>query len=415
MSKTIRSHIAQEKEKYRVPRSVQDTIPIKKFWSDGIFLVGNKYSKTFKFTDINFQMASAEDKRGMMEHYAELINSLDPAATTKITINSRRVLQSEIRDNILLPDIDDELKIYRDELNEFLKMRAAASGGFQQEKYITVSVSKRNVDEARAYFSRIESMLSAKLKALGSKCVPLDDNQRLRILHNLYRDGEDDHFFYDPKHVYRKGHNVKDYICPDYIEKNNDYLKLGDTFCRVMYLKEWAGIGRGPHNGVTKACYRGCNAFYLSLVSMAKGYTDPRWVTMTQIMDKEKRYHPNEQWHLKKGSKASYVEYWYPYDVKNKKALTWEQYREDIKNGRNEKEFSLSTWYTAVFNAAEVEGMPEYQMTENPGITQDELIGRLSTGMGVLVFTDGGDSAYYTPTKDEIHIPTPESFFTNML
>lgn len=240
MSKTIRSHIAQEKEKYRVPKSVQDTIPIKKFWSDGIFLVGNKYSKTFKFTDINFQMASAEDKRGMMEHYAELINSLDPAATTKITINSRRVLQSEIRDNILLPDIDDELKIYRDELNDFLKMRAAGSGGFQQEKYITVSVSKRNVDEARAYFSRIESMLSAKLKALGSKCVPLDDNQRLRILHNFYRDGEDDHFFYDPKLVYRKGHNVKDYICPDYIEKNNDYLKLGDTFCRVMYLKDYA-------------------------------------------------------------------------------------------------------------------------------------------------------------------------------
>ena len=180
----------------------------------------------------------------------------------------------------------------------------------------------------------------------------------------------------------------------------------------LEWRKEWAGIGGGPHNGVTKASYRGCNAFYLSLVSMAKGYTDPRWVTMTQIMDKEKRYHPNEQWHLKKGSKASYVEYWYPYDVKNKKALTWEQYREDIKNGRNEKEFSLSTRYTAVFNAAEVEGMPEYQMTENPGITQDELIGRLSTGTGVLVFTDGGDSAYYTPTRDEIHIPTPESFFS---
>jgi len=37
-------------------------------------------------------------------------------------------------------------------------------------------------------------------------------------------------------------------------------------------------------------------------------------------MDPDKKYHPNEKWHLKKGSKATYVEYWYPYDVKNKKA-----------------------------------------------------------------------------------------------
>ena len=86
--------------------------------------------------------------------------------------------------------------------------------------------------------------------------------------------------------------------------------------------KEWNGKGGGaPHNGVTKANYRGCNSFWLSLIAMSKDYTDPRWLTMHQIMDPDKKYHPNEKWHLKKGFKATYVEYWYPYDVKNKKAL----------------------------------------------------------------------------------------------
>lgn len=201
--------------------------------------------------------------------------------------------------------------------------------------------------------------------------------------------------------------------------KNKDEYRaeLADAFAHVLeergleWRKEWTGSGGGaPHNGITKACYRGTNAFWLSLVSMLKGYSDPRWVTMVQIMDNGGKYHPKQKWHLKAGSKATYVEYWYPYDTKNKKALTWEQYKDELANGRKDTEFTLSTKYTAVFNASEVEGMPEIQMPETPDISQDELIGRLCAGMGVQIFLDGGDRAYYSPSQDNIHLPTPESF-----
>lgn len=201
--------------------------------------------------------------------------------------------------------------------------------------------------------------------------------------------------------------------------KNKDEYRaeLADAFAHVLeergleWRKEWTGSGGGaPHNGITKACYRGTNAFWLSLVSMLKGYSDPRWVTMVQIMDNGGKYHPKQKWHLKAGSKATYVEYWYPYDVKNKKALTWEQYRDEVANGRKDTEFTLSTKYTAVFNASEVEGMPEIQIPDTPDVSQDELIGRLCAGMGVQIFLDGGDRAYYSPSQDNIHLPTPESF-----
>lgn len=201
--------------------------------------------------------------------------------------------------------------------------------------------------------------------------------------------------------------------------KNKEEFRaeMAETFAKVLeekgltWRKEWSGKGGGaPHNGVTKACYRGCNAFWLSLIAMAKGYTDPRWVTMHQIMDEEKKYHPNERWHLKKGSKATYVEYWYPYDVKNKKAMTWDEYHNDLANGRSEKEFTLSTRYIGVFNAHEVEGMPELQVNQNTSITADELINKLSEGMSVEILTDGGDQAYYSPAHDKIHLPLPESF-----
>lgn len=203
--------------------------------------------------------------------------------------------------------------------------------------------------------------------------------------------------------------------------KNKDEYRaqLAQAFAHVLeekgleWHKEWAGSGgNAPHNGVTKACYRGINAFWLSLVAMSKGYNDPRWVTMVQIMDQSKKYHPKETWHLKKGSKATYVEYWYPYDVKNRKALTWEQYRKEVAEGRKETEFRLSTRYTAVFNASLVEGMPELPPREGGERATDQLVRTLSDTMGVEIFTDGGDRAYYSPALDEIHLPTQESFFS---
>ena len=145
-----------------------------------------------------------------------------------------------------------------------------------------------------------------------------------------------------------------------------------------------------------------------------KGYTDPRWVTMVQIMDSDAKYHPKQKWHLKAGSKATYVEYWYPFDLKEKKALTWEQFKEEIKNGRKEDEFKLSTRYTPVFNACDVEGMPELPAPEQTeGIAIDTLVSRLSVGMGVPIYLDGGDEAYYSPHKDEIHLPALGSFKNN--
>ena len=201
--------------------------------------------------------------------------------------------------------------------------------------------------------------------------------------------------------------------------KNKDEYRaeLAETFAHVLeekgleWQKEWRGSGNdAPHNGITKACYRGSNAFWLSLIAMMKGYNDPRWVTMVQIMDADGKYHPKQKWHLKKGSKATYVEYWYPYDIANKKALTWEQYKQELENGRGEKEFTLSTRYTAVFNACDIEGMPERPAVQKSDITPDALIEKLSSGMGVEILTDGGDQAYYSPMQDKIHLPSPGSF-----
>ena len=113
MIKSIKAILAQDKEKFKVPRKVQDLIPIKNIWPDGIFKVGNKFSKSFRFSDINYLVASREDKESMFLTYSELLNSLDSGATTKITINNHRLNRSDFEESILMPMKQDGLDEYR--------------------------------------------------------------------------------------------------------------------------------------------------------------------------------------------------------------------------------------------------------------------------------------------------------------
>ena len=120
MIKTLSKAQKMEREKFRIPRSVQDAIPIHRIYADGIFRVGNQYSKTWSFTDINYAIAGKEDKTAMFLDYSELLNALDSGASAKITIYNRRINKAEFERSVLLPDKDDGLDEYRHEFNQML-------------------------------------------------------------------------------------------------------------------------------------------------------------------------------------------------------------------------------------------------------------------------------------------------------
>ena len=240
MIKTLKNLLKQDKERYSVPRKVQDVIPIQRIWKDGIFQVGSRFSKTYKFTDINYLVASREDKESMFLAYSELLNSLDSGATTKITINNRRLNKANFEQSILMPMRGDSRDVYRREYNQMLLDKVTGANSIMQEKYITISVAKKDIEEARTYFSRVGADLISHFAALGSKCSELDAGEKLRVLHDFYRQGEEAAFHFDPQDMMKKGHDFKDYICPDSIEKNSDYLKLGEKYCRVLFLKDYA-------------------------------------------------------------------------------------------------------------------------------------------------------------------------------
>jgi hypothetical protein len=240
--KTLKNLFKQDKERFVVPKTVQQAIPITAVYEDGIFVVGKKFSKSFRFDDINYAVASKEDKEAMFLEYSELLNALDSGATTKITINNRRINKSDFEKTILIPMQDDGLDVYRKEYNQMLIEKISGGNGIVQEKYITVSVVKKDIEEARNYFARISADLITHFNRLGSVCVELDATDRLRIFHDFYRVGEETSFRFDMSETMRKGHDFKDFICPDTLEIERDYFRIGEKFGRVLFLREYASF-----------------------------------------------------------------------------------------------------------------------------------------------------------------------------
>lgn len=241
MIKTLTQTLKMDKEKFTVPKSVQQAIPIRRIWPDGIFQVGNKFSKSFRFSDINYAIASKADKTEMFLDYSDLLNALDSGATAKITLNNRRINKAEFEHSLLLPMKEDGLDGYRKEYNEMLLSKVSGtSNSIYQERYLTISVHKKNIDEARTYFARVGTDITTHLAKLSSVSEELDAGERLQIFRDFFCAEEPAAFPFDMKAFAKKGHSFKDWLCPESMEFKKDYFKINERYGRVLYMQDYA-------------------------------------------------------------------------------------------------------------------------------------------------------------------------------
>lgn len=223
-----------------VPKSVQDVIRIDAVYSDGIFMTGkDRYSKTFKFTDINYAVSSKEDKESHFLKYSEILNSLENGISSQITIINRKLKHNELKEIALLEKANDNKDKYRKEINDMLTMLANGANAIVQDKYVTLTIQKKSINEARSHFNRVGADLIAHFSRLGSKCTELDLTERLRIIHDFCRPEEAADYHFDLRDTMRKGQNFKDYISPDGFEFKYDYFKIGNRFGRVLFIRDY--------------------------------------------------------------------------------------------------------------------------------------------------------------------------------
>ena len=142
----FKQHRSAERDAFSVPHSVQKSIPIKRIYQDGVFQVSGKFSKTWRFFDVNYAVASPEKQRELFMTYCSFLNSLPIGATAKITLFNRQLNQKDFGRTLLMPMQGDRCDLYRNEYNALVLGKAAESNNLIQEKYITVSAEKKSVE-----------------------------------------------------------------------------------------------------------------------------------------------------------------------------------------------------------------------------------------------------------------------------
>lgn len=160
----------------------------------------------------------------------------------------------------------------------------------------------------------------------------------------------------------------------------------------VPWRKPWKPDRDGnvfPRNFITKKPYRGCNTFLLA----CQGYACNDWLTYNQAKA--------QGGNVKKGEKSSPIIFW--------NWITKEK-------NENEKDFFPCLKYYNVFNVEQCEGLPKeaIKIPEEP-ISKpieacENILSTLPLGMPKIFHNE--QRAYYSPLRDFINMPTPDSFDT---
>ena len=263
--RSIKSMIKRDRRRYRRPRTLRDVVPVEHVWEDGIFQLGNKFSKSVRLKDVNYKAAGVDKRTQIIENYCALLDGIEPGVMVKLTVNNRSHSREALERAVRIPMKGEKQDEYRRELNGIIMESFDKYQGRIKETYLTVSVFADDVAQAREDFKRIFDVIHAHLLELGSEDTPLDAKERLSILRDFYRKGEEDEKIKFP------GDGVLPAeVLPQRMERKQDHLIIDGRYARVFYVKE---IGNGVYEGlVSKLVSKKMDMMYsIDFVAVPKG------------------------------------------------------------------------------------------------------------------------------------------------
>lgn len=218
------------------PKSVQKSIPIDRIYEDGMWRSGNVYSQMWSVSDINYAMVSDSKKEEIQLIYGKLYAGVPSDCTVKMCIVSQRMDDLVFRRDVLYRRANDSHDDLRAEKNRQLTACASLVGNVIQNKYVIISTQKPRVDDARDRLRQVQGHLINILSELGSTVRSVDNSERLRILHNFFRVGEESRFEFDLDRCTRLGEDFRDFVAPDTIEFKRDHIVIDNRVAKCMSM-----------------------------------------------------------------------------------------------------------------------------------------------------------------------------------
>ncbi len=224
---------------YKTPKSIQQTIEIVKVAENGIFEVArNRFSKCYRFQDINYTTTNETEQIDIFERYCKFLNSLD--VNFKITINNKNKDMQQVRDYVFLQEQNDIYNGFRKIYNDIMEQKIhEGRQGIEQERYLTITIERKNFEEAKAQFATIEASVHKAFGELGAEIVPLSGNERIKVLYDYYHLGDEGSFDFDIREARKVGADFRNDLCNGMIQFYPDYFKDEKKFCRALFIKKY--------------------------------------------------------------------------------------------------------------------------------------------------------------------------------
>jgi len=188
-------------------------------------------------------------------------------------------------------------------------------------------------------------------------------------------------------------------------EKHDHRREVTDSIIKMLedgvapWQKPWEGSAM-PFNPTTERSYRGGNALHLLATGIGREYADPRWMTYKQAAE--------QGWQVRGGEKGTHIEFWEVKERSNEKDAGLDQ-NGDESPARENGQRLIHRVYT-VFNAKQIDGIPEYQPKQRTPFEAAQAGERILANSGARIEHDQRDDAFYNRRSDSIHLPPKDAF-----
>ena len=172
----------------KIAMSAQQTISYKEMRPDGICAVTNDfYTKTIHFFDINYELATDEDKDSIFGNYCKFLNHFDKSIKIQLSFLNLQMDVKKYEKAIRIPLQNDDFDYIRIEYNEMLKNQLAkGNNGIEKRKFLTFGIYADNIQTAKHKLETIEHDIINKFKAFGVRSYSLNGLERLELLHKCF-------------------------------------------------------------------------------------------------------------------------------------------------------------------------------------------------------------------------------------
>lgn len=176
-------------EQNRAPKDARSCIFYEAMDENGICQIdADTYSISFKFADINYQIARREEQANIFTRHCEVLNCVTPGQHLQIDLINQRMDSDVFREQMFLQDSDDALNEYRHEMNNIVREKAdEGQNGLLKTKYMTLSIHAPKPQDAVQQLHRVQGDFMAQLKKIGSSTQELSGMDRLKLIAAISR------------------------------------------------------------------------------------------------------------------------------------------------------------------------------------------------------------------------------------